>query len=181
MPQQPPSNSETPALFPEAVFSARQRSARYIPANYLPAEQDEARRVMEHWNETFRGVAGAPICQLGNASNIRVYVQFRRRLQKSEQPEFVAIGEAKIKQAIDRYRQDPANVKFGRWKHFRDWLDAEKIVSLLNRGTNAPARPADQRRAASAGAGRNNASGEPAGHDRRDAVTTARTPRVITP
>jgi hypothetical protein len=135
-------------------LSPRARQATWTPKSHTGPEIEEARRVLAHWNKTFRGVAGATLAQLGNMSNVRHYIRVLRRCSRGAgsdvaQPPsavdpFSKITADHVRAAITAYRADAGCNKLKSWKRFRDWLDPETILKYCGTGF----QPVDPRRVA---------------------------------
>lgn len=120
------------ALFPEvlapnrAEVSPQKYRRGYVPKTYSADDVREARRVIAHWNDTFRGVAGGRRANRNDAINVKVYVRFLKQCRDSD-GEFPYTGDD-VCRAITAYRNCPQNVKVRAWKRFRDWIDVENVA-----------------------------------------------------
>lgn len=153
----PPATSQperAAALFPQAVpaarteMSPRMYKARHLRADTTEAIKQEALRVIDHWNATFRDIRGNGASLAQRAGwNINAYTRFRSACERSGGMFTYTADD--VCRAITAYRKNPANVKLRSWMPFKKWLDVENVDKLIG-AARVQQHAVDQKAAAKA-------------------------------
>lgn len=120
-------------MIPDSDVTPRARKAAWIPESYAADTVASAAAIIKHWNSVLHA-AGGPRCNGGDAGNTRAIKRFFDQCQRSGPP-FSAIDVNAVCQAINAYAVDSGNVRLGRWKRMREWLDPENVQAQLDRAT----------------------------------------------